>query len=676
MDAAVLLLCVGTLVIILILLFLVHAQKIHKCTCIDEYTNIHREFSPRDKTWSASRAEPITIHSESLGREVHMDALFDPDMVLEIHSNTSKNPLVLPSCRIKGIVVRKGGYLLIPSNTHIETDFITITSGGFLHIEGSGIDLLMGKPMSPIHISSHGTLWARGVSSAGSSSSTVPLDTDYKPGSSVQLNLPFSDIGWDAPGTSFVMTSCTDTYRDPDTNPVGGVPTWFNWEDCKQRAANETAIHEWEKLTKYHGVEVVTLASATDSVPLRFHHDHRGHAALLTRPIRIRSLCDGYADIDVEFYPKRTHDTPPSRNRTGHWAYGLDGTDGGHIEVGPNGHLDMGQVELWKMGSTMHYPIHVLGSAVIDSCSIWCSFSGFVEISGTAEVKNTVCFWSLVTGIRVHKEAHDVRLSGNTIIGVHNAMPGTYWNEEPYTLITRDPRDFYMTSSIWIDEPSTICRENVLCCSPSPVIGIWSRIQLVRDTASYDQCPSFAPTESYTNNTCYNMEGFWSGLPSSDELFIPPEYQLVIQSGFEKTQKEENTAINHNHWMTGANSFNVGDEQWTTITLDQTPTEHTWKHRTFFVFCVNASIQNNALCLQKNNKLRVTLDELEVQYRGDMTIAEQMRVDLENELDSLRDKIGDLEEELKSMEYKLNRRNLVSKNVEVFEMRRDMFFCD
>ena len=657
---------------------------------VSEYITIYNDKYPET---SKTEKSSISYNKQDIAfNDTHQ--VFDLSMytsnnnrTIEIIGNTNTNPIKLSSCILDKLIIRDMGYVTIHSNTTIKVKSILIQTGGVLHIMSDNIDIDFTSSGHGIDIETNGTLH---IDSNSKYRPYFQLGKNYNAQTDNGVRIPDFAIPWPV-NSKVVITSYTDDYRN-DTNPVGGLPTWFDNKNKHLRIANEEAIKEWVTMTNNEGIEVATISSHDNSDhmitfkhPMKFNHRMNGHIALLSRPIRIFSSSTEPIKTKIIPYPETSPEKEaPDTKR--HWAYGMDGVDGNYINVSDNGHLYMDGVELWRMGSKKHYPIMIErgGYATIQNSSLWSSFSRFITVQGDAIIRKCVCFWSMMSGIHV-EYGSNTHIEDTIIIGTHNAMPNTYWNNRPYEILPHHPLDFYMTASIWIDEPSTICNNNILCCSPSPVVGIWSNIKWVPtiDSVSCDDCMVYEPLQSYQNNTCYNMEGFWSGIPDGRLVVNAPNvYSMYLPDGIrERIYLTVTSGIRESRWMTGTNThmYNLGQMNWSSITLNHTPSKDTWDKKTFFVLCENTRTQAS-ICNMRNIELQEQLNEqlnrIRGQYEHESDIATTIRHDLEAEVDMLRDDIEDFKRKLEQLETLLNAKMFTGKLTDEVGVSRSMFFKD
>ena len=281
----------------------------------------------------------------------------------------------------------------------------------------------------------------------------------------------------------------------------------------------------------------------------------------------------------------------------GCWTYGTEGLRGsnaiagGHIMGLYGASLVVRNAELRRLGQPGNfgkigrYPVHfhLFGYArsfqgytgtgarregVVEDCSIWSSLSRFVAIHGAHEVGvvNNVCFWSLASGIFTEDgtESNNT-IEHNLVCGVHYCMPNQHFNPgDGRQIFGHVSSDTVLSSAVWLKSNNNACLRNVLCCSPSPVIGIWSvpqDIRKLRGPSSFCRgdkelgLPALGVTTNGTcwspgsmvasgvcspdgsvwygttngtipyfrlmDNVCYNMAGYWSEFP--DSHFSPLE---------------------------------------------------------------------------------------------------------------------------------------------------------
>lgn len=669
-----------TLLICIVSLLVLNALAVSKSVRkLDRFTNAHMYETSLEDNCHTKSIQDV----DEDARVVEMVDLSEVHTyeILEIHSNGSGHPMSLPkSCTLGGLVIRNRGYLIIESRTQLSVGFIHVESGGTLHVRGEMIDILLTRPTRGIKVGEYGTMLCRGnrrditwMDAPGeyvAGSHTIPINC-----TSLENN------------DRIVITTSTDTYRDNCKNPIGGTPTWFDFRDDAFRCVNTQEMSKWIEMTDGFGVEVSTVESLSqDDIylkrPLYFNHK-RCHVGVLTRSIRIHSKC-GYHETEWVTYPGSKRDQP--RNVTnGHWAFGTKGTNGAHIKVQNRGHLLMDSVELYRMGSSKGDTMHVMkgGTATVKYCSIWKSFARFITVCGNVVFHNNVCFWSMGSGVHVETNSKS-RIERNMITSVHNSMPHTFWNNSPFIISPRSPLDFYMTSAIWIDEPTTKCKSNVLCCSPSPVIGIWSDIRWVEDETSVcgdeePDCTSLVPLESYHDNICYNMEGFWSGLPDGKlQVSIhTPHYEMYLPKGYITRNYNLNVSgLRESRWMEGGDHvFNLGPMDWTGISIVKNPCKTTFESKRFFVLCSSTNRQLT-VCQQKTQELNNKLCELMIQWENDRNTSDTIRMDLESEVEMLIECVSNFKCKITHLETMLNAKMLTGQIKDQVGIGRGMFFKD
>ena len=584
-----------------------------------------------------------------------------------VHSNSSAYPLTLPSCDVQGLVIHNNGYVLIESGTHVRFGFLWIYQGGVLQVRGTNITLECTQAGGELLVGRTGTLSMIGECTG--THSHVALRTTHHRGCT-ELRAP-RGTNW-AAGDRVILTTCTSAYRDIE-NPIGGVPAWFDYTSGEQRAANARATDEWSAMSRGRGMEVATIRDVgpggelTLCRPLYFDHEEPCHAGILSRPIRVVGTCaPGHDSAPLCHYPGNDGELPDKTH--GHWAYGQGGVDGLSMTI--DGALYLQHTELYRMGSTRGHPVHVgpEGRALVDRCSIWNSFSRFLTTAGHTTFTNNVCFWSMMSGLHVEAGSR-ASIRHNMITGVHNSMPGTFWNDAPHEIIPHGPLDLYMTASVWIDEPSAECTGNILCCSPSPVIGIWSSIRWVRDNLCEGTCSKVRPSRSYADNTCYNMEGFWSGIPDG-KLVVPVHATRArLPAGYVRRQYVANpSGVRELRWMAGAHTYNLGPMDWVSVSVRDPRAD-----RLFFELCPGTST-HAVQCTQANTELAARLDRLRAHWDADVRMGDAIRVDLEAEVATLREYIDAFRRRCEDMQTRLNAKMFTGQFKGTVGIGRGMFF--
>lgn len=585
-----------------------------------------------------------------------------------------------------GILVCEGGALVLEGPLELDVGFVVVGSGSVLCARGQCIDLCLREPAPDgLVVMRDGTVDLCGE---GPPARWGAVERSHMRG---ECALALGNVGSAVrPNDRWVLTTSTATYRD-ERNVTGGVPCWFGWgeDEAPHRDANARAMEKWAQATDGHGVEVVVAGDVVEGElplplrePLRYSHAC-GHAGPLTRPIRVRSSCGDRAN--TEWIALDAHDGerecehPPDER--GHWAFG-GSAEGSTVWVQPGGTARMHNVELFRLGSPLKAMVHAEGDVGLRDCSLWCSFSQFVYAGpdSALELHRSVCFWSLVTGVHVERSAR-ASVCENLVAGVHNALPGTPWNAPPHWLGPTRCLDFLFTAAVWNEDGRTVCRENVLCCSPSPVVGIWS----TADSIGRPDEPCAGPCEDPARaaarpiaigcNTFYNMEGHWGTLPDGKlwsasqgdrALFVPRE-----SVAFPVTFSEARSILRENHWMVVPEPLacNLGPMDWSHIGLSRTRITD----GAHFVLCPISSSQLQS-CRDHASKLHDMLRSTVRAWEEERVINQAVRYDLELEVAGLIQDVQYFQNKLKEMEQRLDARMLTSQMKCEFGIGRSLFF--
>lgn len=220
--------------------------------------------------------------------------------------------------------------------------------------------------------------------------------------------------------------------------------------------------------------------------------------------------------------------------------------------------------------------------ATVENCSIWCTYSRFVAIHGTheADIINNVCFWALMSGIFTEDgtESNNT-IEHNLVCAVQYCTPNRWFNPlDGRQLYGHVASDCLLTGAIWLKSNNNACLRNVTCCSPSPVIGIWSvpqNIKKLRGPSTFckgsgalglpsigvrrsnevhwvpdafvqagvchpdghvwfgesnDSIPYFRLIE----NVCYNMAGYWSEFPDGHFTILESAGHQIVEHLIQK----------------------------------------------------------------------------------------------------------------------------------------------
>ena len=259
-------------------------------------------------------------------------------------------------------------------------------------------------------------------------------------------------------------------------------------------------------------------------------------------------------------------------------------------------------------------------------------------------------------------------------------MPGTYWNDAPHDLLPHGPLDLYMTAALWIEEPTTACTGNTLCCSPSPVVGIWSRIDWQRpesacppeDPGCGAVCTALVPRRSYAENTCYNMKGFWCELPEGSLLAPVHTERARLPVGHTLPDYALDVSPNREpRWMAGEDLDNLGPMNWATIRV-RSPV-YTGTDRRFFVLCPGTRRQTLA-CLETSRRLEAQLEQLRALWQDEQAVGDEVRMDLENEVVLLQALIGDFKTKYVEIQGRMDAKLYTARPEQPIGISRSMFF--
>ena len=149
--------------------------------------------------WPDRHTAPQALVAEAVGsRIIPVQSLGDQPVTLHVHSNTADHPVVLPSCQLRGLVVRDGGYVLVESDTHVRFESLVVCRGGVLQVRGQNIELECTRPDGELRVTQTGTLSLEGAAPAsGPSPSFVPVSTDHLSRGATEIRVPL-DTPWSA----------------------------------------------------------------------------------------------------------------------------------------------------------------------------------------------------------------------------------------------------------------------------------------------------------------------------------------------------------------------------------------------------------------------------------------------------------------------------------------------
>jgi len=125
--------------------------------------------------------------------------------------------------------------------------------------------------------------------------------------------------------------------------------------------------------------------------------------------------------------------------------------------------------------------------------------SSFIATHGNVQFTDNVCFWGKGSGLVLKSGASGI-LHRNAIIGVHAHLDGTPWS------LSSSGAPF--AAAMELRTTSISCLDNILCCSPRPVVGLWAQSTWIYDTSDTKE-PFYIHERDYKDNVCYNMEGYW-----------------------------------------------------------------------------------------------------------------------------------------------------------------------
>lgn len=246
--------------------------------------------------------------------------------------------------------------------------------------------------------------------------------------------------------------------------------------------------------------------------------------ALLEDDVSVwESMFNDEVKNDLEYGCEKGNTLPSNDNVIGHWIFGTHGRrgsnaiHGGHCMFRYGSSVRIDGVEILRMGTPANfgtigrYPLHfhlngyaksfteylppnsqtqILNNSTFSSdtvrftressvfnCSIYPSFNRWVVIHGSHEVdvKNNVSFISYGSGYF----SEDGTESFNTFehnMGVYTlpCRRDPYYNPEELTIIPNVASDYCWPSTIWYKSDNNRALRNILCNSPTPVIGLWA----------------------------------------------------------------------------------------------------------------------------------------------------------------------------------------------------------
>ena len=246
-------------------------------------------------------------------------------------------------------------------------------------------------------------------------------------------------------------------------------------------------------------------------------------------------------------------------------------------------------IECHHMGHSMSPCIQSESGAtlLIDGCSSWLSYSSSVvatspmidDIDTSILIRNSVFFWSIGSMLKILGRedclSNAICLESNCIVAPLPAARSVCWNSNEYPLIPLCVDDFHMVAGCWIEQPTTICRDNIICCAPSPVVAIWSHIRWDQEEVTKHTQLCIQPSQSYLYNDCYNLEGFWGELFTEEVGFgvfncnvLTEDYHLLIRQ-YIPSKKRQN--LNGPRWVVDkksiTRSYDLGKMDWSDVLI-------------------------------------------------------------------------------------------------------------